>query len=403
MHIEFKDIIPKNLSIISTSPLKEIDMYNMRGLNILEWGIKSLKIYWSMNLKSNDQWVITDLHTRLIFMVYENILWLPLHLLEHTYDTNRPTIKYKWISYMNPWYITSSWSQSNALAIYLMHEKFPLRKFLLSSFNCHDSIRFICESRWIDIVYIQEDCDLENILTIYHNKIIWCVLTFWTTQLGENDSLMYNKNFMNYIDQHNIPLHIDAAYWGYIQSLLWDNRIAKHVDIISSITIDPHKFITRPWSWMLILPWPYFDIAKESKYFDWIWTYLWTTADATSAWQALITHTYIWTHQLKKIAQTIFKTANRISEEIRNIWYTVYEKQKGSNWIISILLHNKEDSLRLQFKLRTEWFLTSLLAQRISIFRIQYWIRIVVSPDPISFSKKNIQRILHALEKHFPY
>ncbi len=81
-----------------------------------------------------------------------------------------------------------------------------------------------------------------------NENTIGIVLTAGTTYLGQIDPI---EEIAEIARDHNIPLHIDAAFGGYVIPFLkeigrGDYRFAFEVDGVTSVSVDPHKMGLAP-------------------------------------------------------------------------------------------------------------------------------------------------------------
>lgn len=145
-------------------------------------------------------------------------------------------------------HLTSSGTIANLEALWVARKSHPGKKIAFSE-NSHYTHSRMCEVLGVESerISILEDgqFDLDS---INPQKIGTIVVTLGTTGLGEVEPL---DQILPWAKEHDIRIHIDAAYGGFFRTLknsaLIDGTSWKLMPEADSIVVDPHKHGLQPY------------------------------------------------------------------------------------------------------------------------------------------------------------
>ena len=154
-------------------------------------------------------------------------------------------------------YISSGGTISNLVALWVARNKQMAKhkkaKYVLVAEDHHYSVEKACNILGLQIADLKID---ENIPP---NQVAAVICIAGSTENGRTDDIVYWRKFC---DQHDIHLHVDAAYGGYYVYCLdspddlltpWEKTQLRAMREADSITIDPHKLGYAPYTAGLFL------------------------------------------------------------------------------------------------------------------------------------------------------
>ncbi len=150
---------------------------------------------------------------------------------------------------------TSGGTESNILAILAAREKARRRverPEVVAPRTAHSSIDKAGWLLGVKVVRTRVDREYRAVPKDIERKInentVGIVLTAGTTYLGQIDPI---EEIAEIAKDHRLPLHIDAAFGGFVIPFLndlgrGDYRFAFEVDGVTSVSVDPHKMGLAP-------------------------------------------------------------------------------------------------------------------------------------------------------------
>lgn len=145
-------------------------------------------------------------------------------------------------------HLTASGTIANLEALWVARESQPKKKIAYSE-NAHYTHERMCSVLRVEGVKVPvlENGEF-NLNEINPEEIGTIVVTLGTTGLGEVEPL---GQILPWAKEHDIRIHIDAAYGGFFRTLqdsdLIDGTSWKLIEHADSIVIDPHKHGLQPY------------------------------------------------------------------------------------------------------------------------------------------------------------
>ena len=145
-------------------------------------------------------------------------------------------------------HLTSSGTIANLEALWVARQSHPSQKIAYSQ-NAHYTHERMCEALGVEGVKIPilEDgsFDLDS---VDPSKVGTIIVTLGTTGLGEAEPL---EQILPWAREHNIRIHIDAAYGGFFRTIkdsgLIDGTSWNLMQEADSMAVDPHKHGLQPY------------------------------------------------------------------------------------------------------------------------------------------------------------
>lgn len=294
-----------------------------------------------------------------------------------------------WVKDINNWLIYSWGSQANFYA--LAHIKQATeKKVVLGTPLVHISLKEACNFLELKFQSIEINKDfsinqeqLKRTITEFHKEIWAIIIVAGTTSLGNIEEI--DDDIVSLCKEHNIHIHIDAAYWAYNLWLLEGSSQQKkllnlfNLPLPKTITADPHKFVGPFWVALLLYCGSNKKVENKVKHYyltnpDYhITTYSWHTPLLTKK-----TAEYLWTEWMVELAKINYKNAQKLWETLVanniDLAYPICSHN------VSINLENKEVAEYVHQHLLDKGLSVSRLSIQSPIHSIE-WIRIFIWGD----------------------
>lgn len=145
--------------------------------------------------------------------------------------------------------VFSGGSEANEASLYLSRTK--TKNIVVASNLSHTSIANGCQKLKLKLIsldvnprtFLVDEAQILKTILKYRSKISLIIITAGTTQLGSKEDIGYSKKLIALCQKYKIRIHVDGAYGAIVMRLI--NNYSKWLDekSISSVTIDPHKFL----------------------------------------------------------------------------------------------------------------------------------------------------------------
>lgn len=290
-------------------------------------------------------------------------------------------------------FVLHSGSEANEIALFLAKQKnHKKRKLVVTTNLSHSSIQNACTKLDLETIILDVSPDnfqadvgkLKNILEQRGTEILALNITYGTTQLGITEDVILDNSIQELVKEHNIWLHIDAAYGGYILNLNNHPKKSewKHIfEIADSISVDPHKFAGTWGCGVLLIK----DgenkkmVGSEIDYYAGIGTALGTTRSAFPATTALNIIEKLGLTGLKKLSDKCYKKAEYITTALNKEGIDFIVKTQSPN--IPIKIKSEEMALKIEKELKENNFLISQIKITSKNYKI-FGLRVCITPRP---------------------
>jgi len=291
-------------------------------------------------------------------------------------------------------FITTGGSESNITALYVLREITGKRKVIVPA-SAHVSIFKACKilcmkpiTIGLDENYVPRISEIEKALK-QNQDIATVVLTVGTTDLGLIEPV---DKVSKICGEHNIPIHVDAAFGGIIAQTLIKlgyklPRFDFTLESVATITIDPHKlfapipggiilFKNQELRKPLIFHAPYMPLGKQATLLG-----TRTGGSAAAIWTAI---RLLGEKGLERLVLRLMDLTNYLAKRLEEEGLTLVVKPQLP--IIAVKVRNRDKILEELWKKRIY----------VSPSTIPETIRIVIEPH---ITKQHIDKLIENLIK----
>ncbi len=221
--------------------------------------------------------------------------------------------------------VLHSGSEANEIAL-LLAKRATKKKLVIASNLSHTSISNSCQK--LDLKAIELEVDrpsyqvsssvLNDTLVRHGDEIALLNITYGTTKLGSQQDFIFDQETIDLLELHNIWVHVDAAYGGFMLSLCRDEVPTwKTLSTLKSITVDTHKFVGAIGCGVLLLPnnEDKKQMGAEAVYFEGNASALGTTRSAYPLATAVATIQHFKLNGLRELARESHDKAIKLTEK----------------------------------------------------------------------------------------
>ena len=288
--------------------------------------------------------------------------------------------------------ILESGSRANEVALSIARHETRRRKVLLTNM-AHRSVIDACKRLQMEIITLDvsptdfttiDPSQLKKVLNKHGGLIGTIIVTGGSTQTGGIETFIQDPSLQEFIQEHNVWVHIDAAYGGFIHNLVGEEpSLLQKIchGKIHSIATDPYKFVGVPGcSTLLISKNSNRDFRNEVSYFTkGNMTAFGTTRSAFPASVALQMMKTLGMPSMQELAEEVRSKARDVAEQLSG--QGVKLLAPITSGVIPIALKSEKEIKEVSDRLLASGFRVSPL--HIAGKEYDQWgIRIVITPKP---------------------
>lgn len=364
MYAEAGQKYSRKVLIVSVS--SPLDMYNMIGYCPEEILVGQAKFALRNIADASDTELMTLQHD-LIRFLSDELIKLP--------------------SQSNGGIVLHSGSEANEVAL-LLAKRATGRRIVVASNLSHTSIMNSCQKLDMELVNMEVDRPgfqvstdaINDVLRKHGNDIAVLSVTYGTTKLGTQQDFLLNEETAGLLEKFGIWVHVDAAYGGFMLSLLQRDVPAwKTLSTLRSVTVDTHKFVGALGCGVLLLhnQDDKKHVGAEVVYFEGNASALGTTRSAYPLATAMATVRHFGISGLYELAKNCNDKAVKVADDIEALGFDLLAPIIAG--VVPIALSSFQEVEYTKSSLNKEGFKVSPVIIPFASGNL-YGIRIVVTP-----------------------